>query len=231
MRIRRACLTSLLLAGSALSAHAQLSGSLGLLSDYRYRGLSLSDGQPAVQASVAYDYPSGWYAGLFGATVRLPEQSGVQLQLLSYLGYARALRPGLSWDAGAAYVAFTGGGYAYPDLYVGVGSERLSLRVHYDFDYFGQQRDALYVETNAVHPLTEHLQLIAHLGLLRLNPGGSTSDDPNALQLDFQLGIGIDLRVVNVRLTWEGTNRASSLYTFADSRFRPALVLGVSHAF
>ena len=33
--------------------HAQVSGSVGVVSDYRYRGYSLSDGDPAVQASVA----------------------------------------------------------------------------------------------------------------------------------------------------------------------------------
>ena len=55
----------------ASEACAQVSGSVTLVSDYRYRGISLSDGRPTAQLSVAYDRPDGWYMGAFASRVRL----------------------------------------------------------------------------------------------------------------------------------------------------------------
>ena len=128
----------------AVGVCAQVSGSLTLVSDYRYRGVSLSDEQPATQASVAYDHSSGWYAGVFGSTVDLASQSRRDLQLLSYVGYARRAHPGLSWEVGAGYSAFAGaGGYDYPEVYWGVASDHVSGRIYYAQNYFGQGPGAL----------------------------------------------------------------------------------------
>src|SRR5215470_11326006 len=57
----------LLLAAASLpgAAHAQISASVAAVSDYRFRGISQSDRKPALQGSVAYDHPSGLFAGLF----------------------------------------------------------------------------------------------------------------------------------------------------------------------
>src|SRR5438552_816935 len=77
--LRRWCIDSsvlravatLALCACAGSAAAQLSGTLSGVSDYRYRGNTLTHRLPAAQAGVAYDNPHGWYAGAFGSTVRL----------------------------------------------------------------------------------------------------------------------------------------------------------------
>lgn len=42
---------------------------IGLVSDYRYRGLSLSDEKPALQAGATVSTPGGWYAGTWGSTI------------------------------------------------------------------------------------------------------------------------------------------------------------------
>ena len=49
--------------GEARTAHAQMSGSIGIQSDYRFRGISLTGRQPVVTLDLAYDHPSGLYAG------------------------------------------------------------------------------------------------------------------------------------------------------------------------
>src|SRR6266508_589758 len=56
-------------------AAAQISGTVNLVSDYRYRGTSLSDDKPAAQLGLTYDDASGWYAGLSASTVRYAEPS------------------------------------------------------------------------------------------------------------------------------------------------------------
>ena len=40
---------------------AQTGVGIAFLSDYLYRGVSLSNGKPTLSLSVAYDNPNGWY--------------------------------------------------------------------------------------------------------------------------------------------------------------------------
>ena len=59
----------------AAGAGAQLTGTVSVVSDYRFRGVSLSQQKPAVQASIGYDDPSGWYGGVFASTAKLAGES------------------------------------------------------------------------------------------------------------------------------------------------------------
>ena len=97
---------------------AQVSGSVAVVSDYLFRGVSLSEGRPAAQLNVNYDDASGWYAGGFASSVRLVADPGSHAQLIAYTGYARRLGSGLSFDAGASYAAFLQvAGYDYAELH------------------------------------------------------------------------------------------------------------------
>jgi uncharacterized protein (TIGR02001 family) len=216
----------------AVGACAQVSGSLTLVSDYRYRGISLSDEQPAAQVSIAYDHSSGWYAGAFASTVDLANQSRRDLQLLSYVGYARRARPGLSWEVGAGYSAFTGArGYDYPEVFWGVTSDRVSARIYYAPDYFGQGPAALYVELNGTRPLTDRLHLLGHIGVLRLGSRSAATYGSGRYRFDGQAGIGIDLDGVSIQLAWVATATANAAYPASESRTRNALVVSVSRMF
>ena len=44
-------------------AFAQVGGNIAFLSDYRYRGVSLSKEEPTLRLSVGYDDPGGWFGG------------------------------------------------------------------------------------------------------------------------------------------------------------------------
>lgn len=81
-----------------------------LLSDYRFRGLSQTGGDPAAQASVELDHVSGLYAGASGATIadtgRAPLLGGYgHAEVELHGGYARTLG-GLTLDGGLRYETF-----------------------------------------------------------------------------------------------------------------------------
>jgi uncharacterized protein (TIGR02001 family) len=216
----------------AIDVCAQVSGSLTLVSDYRYRGVSLSDEKPAAQASVAYDHSSGWYAGAFGSTVDLAGQSRSELQLLSYAGYAWRVRPGLSWDVGASYYSFTGdGGYNYPEMYFGFASGNLSGRIYYADNYFRQGARALYAELNASRPFIYRLHLLGHVGVLRLDSRSAWSDGSARYRFDVRAGIGVDLDQLSLRLTWLATDAMNAAYPVSENRNRTAFAVSVSRAF
>ena len=88
-------------------------GDVTLMSDYRFRGVSRSDEDPAAQASVTLRHGSGFYAGARGTTLkgvdgfRVRDLGDAQLDL--YAGYGRDLGGGFEVDTGAMYYVFAGG--------------------------------------------------------------------------------------------------------------------------
>jgi uncharacterized protein (TIGR02001 family) len=95
-----------------------ISGEFSLMSDYRFRGISRSDGDPAAQAGIMIRHDSGFYAGARGTTLRgndpfrlrnpaFRDQGDVQMDL--YAGYGRSLGGGFDLDAGLMVYAFAGG--------------------------------------------------------------------------------------------------------------------------
>src|SRR5215471_8296027 len=89
------------------SCWAQLSGNATLVSNYWYRGISLSNDNPAAQVGIGFDHTSGWYAGAVGSSVELNDQTKRGLQILTYAGYARRASADSSWEAGISYSAFS----------------------------------------------------------------------------------------------------------------------------
>jgi uncharacterized protein (TIGR02001 family) len=178
---------------SCTNACAQVSGSATLLSDYRFRGVSLSDGQPAAQLGVAWERDDGWYAGAFASSTRLYGHPGTQL--LAYLGYARRLHGGLSWEAGAEYAAFSRyPGDNYPEFYLGLASDRLSGRLYYAPHYFNEDAAAFYAELNGTHALDERFRLQGHVGWLQRSGHGAEADcDAERRRVDARAGIGARL--------------------------------------
>ena len=224
MRRIALALWSLSLAGGAW---AQLSGSLGIVSDYRYRGVSLSDGKPAAQLGVAYDGADGWYAGAFASTADFGRPARDDVQVLPYAGYAASFFPGLAWDAGLSYSAFLRNhDYAYPELYWGLATDHLRARLSYARRYFGEDRQALYLELDGSRPLAEHLHLTGHAGFLRVDGQGYTYD-----QTDFRVGFSLDLDQAHVALSWVAADARELAYALGVSRDRATFVLSITRPF
>jgi uncharacterized protein (TIGR02001 family) len=100
-----------------VGAKASVSGGITLLSDYRFRGISRSDGGPAVQGQITVSLPNGLYAGGRGTTLKGVHALG-DAELDLYAGYGATIGSGTTLDAGLTYYAFPGGGggtdYAEP---------------------------------------------------------------------------------------------------------------------
>ena len=85
-------------------------GSVVLTSDYVQHGVSQTNGDPAVQASVAYWYPTGWYGGLWASTVdtarRYYAVDGAQAEVNAFLGYGRRITPDWVIDIKAVHYLY-----------------------------------------------------------------------------------------------------------------------------
>ncbi len=168
--------------------------SLGIVSDYRYRGVSLSDGDPALQAGAVLNRDDGWYAGLFAASTRIGDARG--LHLVSYAGRAWRLDSGRSWEAGLQYVALTSPDEDHGELYLGLVSDRWNARLYYQPEPFGDGA-AAYVEVNARYPLGERWSLLGHVGAAWRGDPGPYAD---GTYYDGRFGVGVSLGAFDLHL-------------------------------
>ncbi|MGO4377195.1 TorF family putative porin [Pseudoduganella sp. RAF53_2] len=151
----------------ASEAHAQLSGSAGILSNYMYRGVSLSDGRAAARLALNYDGASGWYAGGQVVTGQLAIESHRSAQWIGYAGYAHRMESGLSWETGVTAYAFpSNSSWSFREFFVGLSGETVSARLHYAPNYLGFGERTLYGEVNGGWSLAPRLQMFWHGGYL-----------------------------------------------------------------
>ncbi len=224
------CTVGLWLALLSGNVAAQVSGTVSLVSNYRFRGITLSADEPAAQLGLAYDDAKGWYAGGFASTVEFPQSSEGQLQAVPFVGYAWRSADGPSWEIGADYSTFTTAGHDYLEVYLGVAFENVSARLYYSKRYFGQDSGALYGEVNAAAPLLERVRLLAHLGVLRNDRVNPYSGQREHL-VDGRLGIGIDLAPYSIQLSWVGISSANAAYGLTANQKRSGPVLTLLRSF
>lgn len=193
-------------------AIAQTSGSVSLVSDYRFRGISLSEGQPEPQLNIAYDSDDGWYAGAFASALRPHEDVG-NAQANLYAGYAKRLSSRTSWEAGITNSIFIGAGdLNYREIYTGLAIGNVNARLYFAPDYFGRGARTLYAEFNGSYPLSDQLHLIGHFGALH-----TVSDDDRyrsgpATRRDCLIGLNAALSRWDFQLAWIAADKEQAPY-------------------
>lgn len=101
------------------AAEWEIDAEVGVFSDYRFRGISLSAKDPQVTAEISVAHESGLYAGVWASNVALNDGADdVELDL--YAGYAADLG-GATLDVGAIYYLYPGNGdFNYVELLASV---------------------------------------------------------------------------------------------------------------
>lgn len=123
-------LLALALAGGWATAHAgEWHGYLTAGSDYVFRGVSQANEEPAAQAGLDYAHVSGFFAGLFAASIEYPASPFYpdlgNLELDAYLGFGRPAGRDVSWDVALIHYAWPGSG-AENDY------QELGFNLHYE---------------------------------------------------------------------------------------------------
>ncbi|MCZ6518132.1 MAG: TorF family putative porin, partial [Gammaproteobacteria bacterium] len=161
--VRRLCVqaaaTVCALAGPM--AHADISrenftGYATLTSDYRFRGLSQTNSDPALQLGIDFQHDSGIFAGLWGSNVDFAmdrfEEEARDVELNYYLGYHRSI--GRDWAGVISVIRYAYPGasknYDYTEISVGVNYvERLFATVAYSDDAYSLGGSATVYELAA----------------------------------------------------------------------------------
>jgi uncharacterized protein (TIGR02001 family) len=219
---------AVLLAGPA---HAELSGNIAAVSDYRFRGISQSDGGPAAQASIAYDHPTGLFAGLFASTVDFSGAFQADVETFVQAGVARRVHPELSWELGAGCYAYLGANldWNYCEAFLGVAWREVTTRVHYTPDYLNRGARTTSVEVNARHALNERIAVVGHVGFWHSEGGGRLATPSS--RLDVRVGVTFDLGVVNLEISGVATNIPNAECPAGPNNCKPGMVAAISRSF
>jgi uncharacterized protein (TIGR02001 family) len=221
-------------AALAPAARAQVAVSVEADSDDRYRGVSLSDGQPTMSVSAAYDATSGLYGGVTGTAVAT-RHSGVQpLGYVVYAGYAGRLPGGASWDLGASdsqdLVYLEDKRYAqnYAELYAGVSKGDVSAHLYYSPQYLTDS-GAFYADVDGAWRPASGWRLFVHAGVLAV-----LKDDALAYhgqtRWDARLGVARQFGRAEARLAWT-TTWPTPVYPPDVRQGRDTLVLSLAWFF
>jgi uncharacterized protein (TIGR02001 family) len=161
-------------------------GSIGVTSDYIYRGISQSQGNAALQADLHY-LAGGWSAGGWVSRADVNSDEGPATELDLYIRRDWSL--GSDWDVGVALTHYTYPddprtySYDYDEVTATAGyRSRLFGTIAYSPNYTGHAQgrwafneNALSYELTAVQPLAGKLSASAGLGYYDL-PAGLDAD-------------------------------------------------------
>ena len=216
----------------AAPARAQISASASLASDYRFRGISLSDSRPALTAGLAYDHASGAYAGVSVIGVDTPHDGIQMLGTIEYIGYATRRSMGLSWDVGLHNEdlrAYADKEYVlrYTEVYAGVTSNNISAYLYYSPDYFKAGASILYADVDGALRPAAQWRLFGHVGVQ--TPLGPADIQPSRRErYDFRAGIAREFQRCEVDLAWTAPSPSPANQNLPS---RPGLVLSASYFF
>lgn len=187
-----------------------LSSTVGVVSEYVFRGLAQTDEHPALQASMDYSHDNGFYAGLWGSNVDFDDGDEANLETDLYAGMSGELN-GLAWDVGGIYYLYPGADssldYDFFELAVSGGYDfkvvNTTLALNYSPNFYLDSGDAYYVAANAEAPLPHDFKLQAHFGRQYIDDEGSFgSPDYN----DWSAGIGYSVAGFDLSVNYIDTN-------------------------
>jgi uncharacterized protein (TIGR02001 family) len=220
----------------ATVASAQVSGSVSVVSDYRYRGVALSDGNPAAQLDVGYDEPaSGLYGGVFLSNAKFYQGDPDEAQMTGYAGYARRLQRGWSVDAGATYTSFTSDAdYRYVELHTGIANDSVSAQVYYSPNYFGVSIHTVYAELNGSYRPFDRFgqfKLIGHAGLLKAFAGATDQTGGTSPHADWLAGGEYRFRSFTLQVSRVFSDGATLVYPISANHNNGIVTARLSFAF
>ena len=203
--------------GPAAAATARaftLHGGGALVSDYRFRGLSLSARHPALQASATLAHRSGFYAGVWGSSLDgFGVLGGSHLELDLTAGYRTTVGKA-ALDGGLLYYAYPGSKGApfeffepYASVTAPVGPASAKFSLAYAPRQAAIGRANLYTALDLAVPVTRTpLTLTAHAG----RSHGRSTLSPGSDYLDWSAGVQLALGKATLGLTYVDTNIANA---------------------
>jgi uncharacterized protein (TIGR02001 family) len=200
-------------AAEEASGPITITGGIAAVSDYRFRGVSLSDKDFAVQPYLTVKHESGFYVGAWASN--LAENAGDDLEVDLYAGFSGGEE--LTYDIGATYYLYPGvSAFNYVEFTGKLGSTLGPATVGVQLSYVPSQdntgnSDNWYYGTNASIAIPNTpLNLTGSIGI---EDGAFTAGDE---KVDWSVGVNASTKGFTLGVAYVDTNRRS-VFAFKDS--------------
>ena len=256
MKLKSKLLLALLATSSAAFAQtapaapeSTLGYNVGVVSEYRYRGIAQTKGDPALQGGVDYADASGYYLGAWASTIKWIKDSGsnasgpVELDL--YGGY-KFEAAGLAYDVGYLRYQYLNNSYdkvstknantdeIYGAVTAGVFTAKYSYALSnlfgaYDTTTKKDTKGSTYLDLSATFDMGEGYSLVPHIGRQTIKNSANSYTDI-ALTLNKDLGDGLSASASAISTSVKD----NAFYLSTASNYntaKNAVVLGLKYSF
>jgi uncharacterized protein (TIGR02001 family) len=210
---------------AAAEGPISVSGGIAVVSDYRFRGVSLSDKDFAVQPTITISHESGFYVGAWGSN--LAENAGDDIEIDLYAGFSGGEE--LTYDIGATYYLYPGvSSFNYVELTGKLGTTIGPATVGVQLSYVPSQdntgnSDNWYYGTNATFAIPN--TPINLTGSIGIEDGAFTAGDE---KVDWSLGANTTIKGFTLGVAYVDSNRRS---IFALNDAKAGVVFTLSYGF
>lgn len=226
-------------AAAQAPAASPIAGNFSLVSDYRFRGLTQTFEEPAIQGGFDYAHSSGLYLGNWNSSIADTFYGGSPLEMDFYAGYKPTFGD-ITLDLGVLYYYYPGsdapgiGRIDNTELYAGAAWKWLSLKYfHAVSDFFGvpDTKDSSYIDLTASYTFAGGWGVSGHIGHQKVE-NISAAD-----YTDYKIGITKDVSGWLLGLAFIDTDAEEAAYTFTSGSGKSVnvgdstLVLSVSKTF
>ena len=186
-----------------------LTANVGLFSDYRFRGFTQTDYNPAIQGGFDFAHKSGFYLGNWNSNVSSAVFNGAPIEMDFYGGWKTTLGE-IGLDLGAIYYYYPGTGENGPykpsnfEAYIGASWGPVSLKYSYAFtDFFGinaaagglpgdtNTKGSQYVDLSGAYTFDGGIGINGHVGYQYVKNWDQLGGPDNSVW-DYKVGVTYD---------------------------------------
>jgi uncharacterized protein (TIGR02001 family) len=235
------------------AAAPEVTYNVGVVSQYRYRGLAQTKGDAALQGGVDYANANGFYLGAWGSTIKWikdaanssnPGQTKGPVELDLYGGY-KFEAAGVAYDVGFLRYEYlnntlknstagTGFGNANTNEVYGAATYSVATLKYSESltNLFGNlnSKHSTYWDLSATFDLGSGYTLVPHIGRQTVKNSAALSYTDKALTLNKDLGDGLSASVSAITTSGKGISDFASYSTNYDTA-KSAVVVGVKYSF
>lgn len=206
------------------------SANLGVVTDYKFRGISQSDGSPAVQGGVDLDFGNGLYLGTWASQVDFAYgEDETKFEQDFYGGYAGEISESVSYDVGYIYYAYHGSDRDedYQEVYGSVSVSDLTLGLAYSDDYWAGTGEFYYPYAEYSFALPADLSLDLHLGVNMFAEKDLFFENLDSYT-DYSISIGKEFGGLSLSASLVGTDLSDD-ECWATDWCEPSVIAGATY--
>ena len=212
---------------------------VGVVTDYRYRGISQTRKQPALQGGFDYSNPNGIYVGSWASTIKWLKDFGARdtVEIDVYGGYKGEISKDLTYDVGVL-------AYVYPantlspdanttEIYGALTFGPVTAKYSHSLtNTFGNtdSKNSWYLDVSASFEVTDGWIVAPHIGHQKITGPFSGV----GTYTDYALTVSKDFKGIVPSIALVGTDADKSFYSSGfngKALGKTTLVLGVKYNF